>query len=141
MLTTTLKKVKEWFSTLKQSLKSELRIKNNYGIEIKLTDFPIEPGTIIENLKYEVFRHQHRNVTMVFIMETLMGFNDIKASMLTWLKKQNYMMNRHNFNTKTLDIVKIGFLVGKHPTDTHRESLHEEIKTKINQMMLEMTPA
>jgi hypothetical protein len=93
-----------------------------------------------DTLKYKVFRHQHRNITMVFIMETPMRFNDIKASMLTWLKKQNYMMTRHNFNTKTLDIVKIGFLVGKHPTDTHQETLHQEINMKMNQLMQEMTP-
>jgi hypothetical protein len=41
---------------------------------------------------------------------------------------------------KTLHIVKIGFLLGKHPTDTHRETLHQEINMKMSQMMLEMTP-
>ena len=50
------------------------------------------------------------------------------------------MMTRHNFNTKTLDIVKIGFLVGKHPTDTHRETLHQEINMKMHKIMRNMTP-
>jgi hypothetical protein len=95
-------KVKEWFSTLKQSVTGEVKVENNDGHEIKPTNFPLRPGTIEETLKYKVFRHQRRNVTMVFIMETPMHFNDIKAPMLTWLKKGKYMMTRHNFNTKPL---------------------------------------
>jgi hypothetical protein len=91
-------KVKEWFSTLKQSVTGEVKVENNDGQEIKLTNFPLKPGTIEDTLKYEVLRHQHRNIIMVFIIETPMRFNDITALMLTWLKKQNYMMTRHNFN-------------------------------------------
>jgi hypothetical protein len=48
-------KIGERSSTLKESVTGEVNIEYNGGQEIKLTDFPLKPGTIEETLKYKVF--------------------------------------------------------------------------------------
>jgi hypothetical protein len=116
-------------------LNIDIKANNNDGQVIKLTGFPLKPETAKNILKYDVFFHQCCNVTMVFLLEMPMCFKDIKPVMLTWLKKQNCMMTRHDFDMKILNIVKISFM------DTCQESLHQEINTNMHRLMRKMTNA
>jgi hypothetical protein len=55
-------KVKEWFSTLKQSVTGEVKVENNDGQEIKLTNFPLKPGTIEDTLNLSPAPQHHNGV-------------------------------------------------------------------------------
>jgi hypothetical protein len=55
---------------------------------IKLTDFPLKPETAKNILKYEVFLHQCRNVTMVFVLEMPMRFNDMHQASDAYLAEE-----------------------------------------------------
>lgn len=132
------KKVKEWLSAMLMR-NDQLIIKTKEGVHLKLTEYPDNEADAYESLKYEVFRHNRRNISVLLYITSNLRFHDIKQSVLTYLHTKNMYMSRHLFKTQKTNIAKCGFFVGKHPRDTFRDVFKTHIETEMAKILQEMT--
>jgi hypothetical protein len=135
--TTVGKQVKEWLSAMNLR-NTHTIIKTKDDQQLKLTEYPDTEEDAYESLKYETFKNNCRNVSVLLSITSTLRFHDIKLSIMDFLKRKNMYMSRHLFKTQKTNIARCGFFVGKHPRDTFRESFRASIEANMAKALQNM---
>jgi hypothetical protein len=108
------------------------------GNQLKLIEYPETEDLAYDVLKYEIFKNNRRNVSVLVSITSTQRFHDIKLAIMEFLQRKNMFMSRHLFKTQKTNIARCGFFIGKHPRDTYRESFRHSIELEMAKLLSNM---
>ena len=108
--------------------------------KITIPTFPSSEQAVYDLFKYELSRRNNRNVSIILYIETLEKFADIKNPMIEWLKTNQMWMAPHIFDIDTAQKSTIGWILGRNPSETHRDRLKQDLETSFKVALNQMLP-
>ena len=99
--------------------------------EFDLTHFIGNDEATTKALNIKELSKKPQTHSAIMIMESAKNLNTIKAAICRWLEETKTFVSDHSPNTPNLEFSWIRFLQGKHPMETFRLGLQDNVNNQI----------